>query len=312
MFKVGIVGCGGIGLTHARNWNSITDAQVVAVVDLNEEKASAASELCRCPYYLNLDELPADLDGISVVTPPAAHFSIVKRLLERGFNVFCEKPLTMNTDEGELLDNLAKQQGKIIAVGFKMRFESIFSEARKYLSEIGTLRSIVTTKLQAFNPRPEGAWVKKAGAMYELSIHDFDLLSFITGLFPQKVLSARLLHTRGWEKEDSFAALVEYDQGVSATLQGMYCEQSTFCFRDLTITLLGEHGYMRIERPDRIILHAKEFQVIEVQPAEKNAFVLELEHFRRAVEGKCENSLKASDAVRMTALIEAIRAFDVN
>ncbi len=311
MFKVGIVGCGGIGMTHARTWNSLEGAQVAAVVDMNKEKAIAAAEACKCPYFLSIDELPDDLDAISVVTPPAAHFAVTKRLLERGFHIFCEKPLTMNVAEGELLDALAKRQKKELAVGFKMRFEPVFVEAKKHLPEIGTLRSIVTSKQQAFNPRPEGAWVKKVGAMYELSIHDFDLVSFISGVFPEKVLGAKLLHSRGWEKEDSFAALVEYQHGVTATLQGMYCEKSTFCFRDLSITFLGENGYMRVERPDRIILHTNEYKVVEVPPAQISSFALELEHFRQAVLGKEENTLRAAEAVRMTWLIEEIRKFDV-
>lgn len=310
MFKVGIVGCGGIGMTHARTWNSLEGVQVSAVVDTNPEKAKAAAEACKCPCFSSVDELPEDLDAVSVVTPPASHFAIAKRLLERGFHVFCEKPLTMDVAEGELLDALAKRQKKELGVGFKMRFEPIFVEAKKYLPEIGALRSIVTTKQQAFNPRPEGAWVKKVGAMYELSIHDFDLISFITGVFPEKVLGAKLRHLRGWEKEDSFVAVVEYQQGITATLQGMYCEKTTFCFRDLTLTFLGEHGYMRVERPDRIILHTDEFRVVEVPPAKISSFALELEHFRQAVLGKVENTLRASDAVRMTWLIEEIRKFD--
>jgi len=46
LFKVGIVGCGGIGKTHARNWASIPGVQVVAVCDLQEEQAKACAELC--------------------------------------------------------------------------------------------------------------------------------------------------------------------------------------------------------------------------------------------------------------------------
>jgi len=310
MFKVAVVGCGGIGMAHARTWNSLPEAQVVAVVDTNEAKASAAAEACKCPYYLSVDELPDDLDAVSVVTPPAAHFAVVKQLLQQGRHVFCEKPLTMNVAEGELLAELARRQKKILAVGFKMRFEPIFVAAKKHFPEIGALRSIVTSKQQAFNPRPEGAWVKNVGAMYELSVHDFDLVSFISGVFPEKVLGAKLRHSRGWEKEDSFAALVEYQHGVTATLQGMYCEKTTFCFRDLTLTFLGEHGYMRVERPDRIILHTNEFQVIEVPPTQASSFALELEHFRQAVLGKEENTLRAEDAVKMTWLIEEIRKFD--
>ena len=76
------------------------------------------------------------------------------------------------------------------------------------------------------------------------------------------------------------------------------------------MTFLGENGYLRVERPDRIIMHTNEYRVVEVGDPEKSAFVMELEHFKDAVEGKCENTLKADDAVRMTKLIEEIRSFD--
>ena len=65
---------------------------------------------------------------------------------------------------------------------------------------------------------------------------------------------------------------------------------------------------MRVERPDRIVLHTSEYQVIEIQPAEKSAFVLELTHFMSAVSGKEKNSLTATCAINMTRFInEAYR-----
>ncbi|MCQ2380159.1 MAG: Gfo/Idh/MocA family oxidoreductase, partial [Victivallaceae bacterium] len=179
MFKVGIVGCGGIGKAHARSWASIPDVKVVAVCDLNPDNAKACAELCGATPITDMNQLPADLDGVSVVTPPRAHYPVVKALLEKGYNVFSEKPLTTEVETGMELDALAKKQGKVLSVGFKMRYEPIFIKAKELLPQIGKLVSIVTTKEQMFNPRPEGAWVTKVGAMYELSIHDFDLISYI-------------------------------------------------------------------------------------------------------------------------------------
>lgn len=310
MFKVGIVGCGGIGMAHARSWSAVDGVKVAAAVDLDPAKAKALAEICGAEVITDMAKLPADLDAVSVVTPPHAHYPVIKSLLERGFNVFSEKPLTTDVAQGEELVKLAEEKKCLLGVGFKMRYEPIFAEAKKLLPEVGKLVSIVTTKEQMFNPRPGGEWVTKTGAMYELSIHDFDLLSFITGRFPQKVLAAKLQHRRGWEKEDSFSAMVDYGDGVTAMLQGMYCDHTTFCFRDLTITFLGENGYMRVERPDRIVMHTDEYRVVEIGNAEKSAFVMELEHFRDAVLGRTENTLRASDAVRMTRLIEDIRSFE--
>lgn len=309
MFKVGIVGCGGIGMAHARSWSAIEGVKVAYAVDLDEAKAKAMSEICGAEVLTDMAKLPTDLDAVSVVTPPHAHYPVIKALLNRGFNVFSEKPLTTDVAQGEELVRLANEKKVLLGVGFKMRYEPIFRKAKELLDEVGPLVSIVTTKEQEFNPRPGGEWVKRTGAMYELSIHDFDLISYITGKFPQKVLGARLGHKRGWEKEDSFTALVDYGEGITANLQGMYCDHTTFCFRDLTITFLGENGYMRVERPDRIIMHTNEYRVEEIPEAQKSAFVLELENFKDAIEGRCENTLKAADAVRMTKLIEDIRKF---
>lgn len=309
MFKVGIVGCGGIGRAHANAWSAIEGVRVAAVADLNAERAQSVADLCGAKALTDLADLPEDLDAVSVVTPPSAHYPVVKALLERGFHVFCEKPLTMNVRKGRELERLAKEKGKQLGVGFKMRFEPIFRKAKELVPEIGDLVSIVTTKQQMYHPRPESTWVKDVGAMYELSVHDFDLITFLTGKVPGKVLFSRLDHHFGWEKEDGFAAVVDYGNGVTAQLQGMYAEKTCFCFRDLTITLLGEQGYLRIERPDRIVLHTDQFRVVEVDMSkEKSAFIQELEQFRDAVLGKSTNTLSAADAVRMTELIESIRA----
>ncbi len=307
MFKVAIVGCGGIGKAHARSWSSIEGVKVVAAVDLDLERAKSLAELCGAVPMTDMAQLPDDLDCVSVVTSPQAHYPVVKPLLERGFNVFCEKPLTTDVAQGEELIALAKKNNCLLGVGFKMRFEPVFMKAKELFPEIGKLVSIVTTKQQMFDDKPERAWVKKTGAMYELSIHDFDLISYITGYFPQKVLAAKLEHKRGWEKEDSFSAIVDYGDGATALLQGMYCDHTKFCFRDLCITLLGENGYMRIERPDRIIMHTDEYRVEEPPKAEQSAFIMELTHFMNAVQGKCENMLKDTDAAQMTKLIEEIR-----
>ena len=118
MLKVAVIGCGGIGRAHCTAWKTVEGAQLVAVVDMNEEKAKAAAADFGCKWYTSLDALE-DVDAVSVVTPPAAHYPVVKAALNKGLQ---------------------------LAVGFKMRFEPIFREARKYLPQLGKLRTIVSTK----------------------------------------------------------------------------------------------------------------------------------------------------------------------
>ena len=190
-----------------------------------------------------------------------------------------------------------------------MRYEPAWKAAKEHIGEIGKIISVVTTKQQAFNPRPEGAWVKKTGAMYELSIHDFDLIGFITGSQPDKVLYAKLRHRFGWEAEDAFNIVADCEGAFTANLQGMYDISSTFCYRDLTMTFLGDNGYMRVERPDRIVIHTDTYRVIEINVEMPNTFALELADFKAACEGKINNPVDAEKAAGLTRFIEDARAY---
>ena len=308
MFRVGLVGCGGIGKTHMNNWKTIEGVSVEVVCDLNEEKAKAAGEQFNCRWTTDIADL-GELDAVSVATPPQAHYSAVKKLLEAGYNVFSEKPLTLNVEEGKELDALAKAKNLKLGVGFKMRFEPVFVKARELLPEIGELMHISTTKLQAFNPRPEGAWVKKTGAMYELSIHDFDLLAFITGRKFEKILFSRLNHRLGWEADDGFTIAAEFEGGIVALLEGLYSDTCPFEYRDFCAVFSGTKGYMRVERPDRVVMHTgSTHHVVEVADDDKSAFYRELAHFKAVIEGKEELTLTAEKAINMTDLVESAKA----
>ena len=92
MFKVAVVGCGGIGNAHVAAWSRLEDVEVAAVCDIDPEKAAAFAAKCGCQAFTDIAQLPVDLDAVSVVTPPNTHYGVVKPLLERGFNVFCESP----------------------------------------------------------------------------------------------------------------------------------------------------------------------------------------------------------------------------
>ncbi len=308
MFETAVVGCGGIGNAHAAAWNRIPGARVRYVVDSIPEKARMTAEKTGCDYLTDMTQIPDGIDCVSVATPPKAHYPITKQLLSRGINVFCEKPLTLNVSDGEQLDALAKQTGAKLGVGFKMRYEPIFQKAKQLIPRVGRLVSVVTTKCQQFSDRPDGQWVKDSGAMYELSIHDFDLISYISGLEPEKVLFASLRHRWGWQAEDAFSIIARYNCDVIANLQGYYCTKTVFQYRDLAITFQGEHGYMRVERPDRIVLHTDKYEIIEIPQDPVNTFDRELSHFMAHIRGEEPNPIPACDAIRATKLIEAARA----
>jgi myo-inositol 2-dehydrogenase / D-chiro-inositol 1-dehydrogenase len=310
MLKIAVVGCGGIGMTHAKILKEIDDVIIEAFVDLDIDRAQKGVDMYNGKALNSIDKIPEGIDGVTVAAQPLAHYKITKSLLEKGFNVFCEKPLTMETETCEELDALAKKNNCILMVGFKMRYEPLFKKAKELLPQIGKLISLSSTKQQPYNSRPENNWFPKVGAMFELSVHDFDLIHWMAGIKPEKVLFSELSHRLGWEREDAFYVTVKYTGGVIGQLQGMYALENKFSYRDFSVTFLGEKGYLRVERPDRVILNIDEYSVHEVDPKEVNAFSEELKHFCNVIQGKEENTLTAESGTNATFIAD--KAFQLS
>lgn len=303
--KAALIGCGGIGRAHALAYSQLAGVALTHVVDRDPARAqSLADEFSALPLT-DLADLPAEVEVVSVTTDPASHVPVSQALLERGHHVFCEKPLGMKPAQSRQLLTAASTADRALSVGFKMRYEPCFELARELVAQIGPIVQIATTKMQPFAPRAQGEWRPRVGAMIELSVHDFDLLSHITGLQPRRVLAADLSHRLGWEREDGFAALVEYDGDVRATLSGCYTLASVWTGQDFSLTLTGERGYLRVLRGDRVILHTDKVETF-IPNSPGNTFVTELEGFVEAIRQGTPPPIPAAAGFTATALIDAI------
>ena len=304
MLKAAVVGCGPIGRAHMRALSAIEGVEIAALVDRQLHLAEEAAQKFGGQAFGDVAELPSDIDLATVATPPMHHHEPVAALLGRGIHTLCEKPLTLDVARAEELAEASRQKGALLLIGFKMRFEPVFVRARELIEEIGPLRAIVTAKMQPHRERPGNDWVPRVGAMYELSIHDLDLVRFITGRDPTAV-SAMLRIPPGWTREKAFALHVRYGDDVIGSHTGLYTEACQFMYRDLTMQFMGERGYMTVRRPDRIGMHLEEYREETVDPSTVNSFAAEMTNFRDAVLGKAEPATSARDGVIGTRLVEA-------
>lgn len=133
------------------------------------------------------------LDLVTVATPNATHFEIAKAALEAGFNVLCEKPMTMTVDEGEEIVRVAEATGKICAVNYCYSAYPMVRQARAMVraGEIGAVRLVVTSfshghhgdATDADNPRVrwryDPAMSGVSGQFADCGIHALHMASFI-------------------------------------------------------------------------------------------------------------------------------------
>ena len=135
------------------------------------------------------------LDLVTVATPNATHFEITKGFLEAGFNVLCEKPMTMLVEEGEDIVKIARAKGRICAVNYGYTGYALVRHMRAMVArgDLGKVRVVVAEFAHGHhanaadmeNPRvrwrydPAQAGVSAQFA--DCGIHALHMASFVTG-----------------------------------------------------------------------------------------------------------------------------------
>lgn len=219
--KMGMIG-GGIGAfigdAHRRASRICNDYELVGGVfdaDFERSKEFAKNEGIsseRC--YKSVDEMikaelamPAGerMEVVSIVTPNALHFPFAKSLLNAGFNLVCEKPMTMTVDEALELEKLVAKQKLTFALTHTYTGYPMIRQMRDLIAKgtLGTIQRIdaqyyqgwINSIIHGTGSRITGVWrldPKHAGAsscMGDIGVHAFNLIEYTTGLEIKEVLS---------------------------------------------------------------------------------------------------------------------------
>jgi len=133
------------------------------------------------------------VDLVTVATPNSTHFEITKAFLEAGFNVLCEKPMTVTVEEGEEIVKIARANGRICAVNYCYSAYPMIRQARAMVraGELGNIRLVVTNfshghhgdAEDADNPRVrwryDPAMAGVSGQFADCGIHALHMVGFI-------------------------------------------------------------------------------------------------------------------------------------
>ena len=124
--NVGVIGTGSISAMHLQSYEKHANANLLAVCDLNEERAQRATEKYGATkVYTNYNELLADpeIDAVSICTWNNTHAEISIAALNAGKHVLVEKPLCRTVEEALQVQEAVKSSGKLLQVGFVRRYD---------------------------------------------------------------------------------------------------------------------------------------------------------------------------------------------
>jgi myo-inositol 2-dehydrogenase/D-chiro-inositol 1-dehydrogenase len=180
--RVALIGAGRIGRLHARLLAATPGVDEVVLADAVTERAATVATEVGAKAAPSIDAALDGADAVVIAAATDAHAELIRRAIGSGLPTFCEKPLA-----NDLADSLAvraeiEASGLPFQLGFQRRFDEGYREARR-LVESGQLGTVYVVRLAGHDPEPpHEAYIPASGGLFrDFSIHDFDILRWLTG-----------------------------------------------------------------------------------------------------------------------------------
>ncbi|MDQ8186379.1 Gfo/Idh/MocA family oxidoreductase [Pelagicoccus sp. SDUM812002] len=235
--RFGFIGSGKISQYSAESIQKHNKASVVAVQDLNKERADELADKFDIKHrFTDSADLFAcpDVDAVYIAVPNKFHASLATEAMKAGKHVILEKPFAMSTAEAEEVIRVSKETGRVFSVGMNQRFNED-SQKIKAIADTGALGEIYYAKAYWFRREgiPKlGTWfgnkaLAGAGAINDIGVHLLDLCLHTMGNFdPVSVFGTtytkfgnRGLGEGGWGISDATETTFDVDDLATAMIK---------------------------------------------------------------------------------------------
>jgi len=193
MVNVGVIGLGRVVRKfHIPSLLRIEETKIKGICarTKTEARLSLASDI-GANFYQDYEEMfeGENLNAVYVCSPTIFHKEMTITALKKGYYVFCEKPIAMNVDEAEAMCNEARQNSRILFIGYNRRFSPTYQKVKKFSQEerinIFLLEKIrgefVNMSKAAYNRTAEKEIKLLGPEIMEFGVHFVDLAKWIGG-----------------------------------------------------------------------------------------------------------------------------------
>ena len=186
--KIGVVGCGRIGKLHIDNLiNAIAQTEVIAVADPMIDK-SGARAWCEARGIQNISDNYMDVINneevqvVFVCSSTDTHSLISLAAANAGKHVFCEKPVDYDVDKIKAVIEAVERNNVKFQVGFNRRFDHNHKAVADAVKNgpIGDPHIVIVSSRDP-EPPPASYVAVSGGIFYDMMIHDFDMVRYVTG-----------------------------------------------------------------------------------------------------------------------------------
>jgi len=211
------------------------------------------------------------IDFVTIVTPNSTHFDIAKAFAEAGFNIMCEKPMTMDLASAKELAEIVKKAGKAFCLNHNYTGYPMVKQAKHMLAEgaLGKINKIIVEYPQgwlscylrgeegAIRPwRMDPALAGASCCMGDIGTHAENLARYITGLEIDEICADLSAFIPGNKLDDDGNCLVHWQDGVKGILTASQISSGEE--NGLSIRIYGTEMGMQWFQEDPNYLHLKD------------------------------------------------------
>ncbi len=313
--RVGLVGAGFMGVTHAAGWAE-TGADFVGIVAETTAEATALAKQYNLKIYPDLASMLPDVDVVDICTPTHLHHEMTLQAAAAKKDIICEKPLGRTTAQAREMIEACRKAGVKLLVAHVVRFFTEYAMARASVvrGEVGK-PGVIRLNRGSFRPKkPAGNWfldeTKSGGILMDLMIHDFDYARWIAGDV-ESVFAKKVTTTNPNAPIDYGLAILKHRSGALTHIVGSWAyPPPTFRTR---VEIAGDGGLIEFDSADTapiINLVAQPSSDspdvgLPSSPVAESPYTTQIKEFYSVLLGEKQPRIQAEDGMAAVQIAEA-------
>lgn len=306
---VAVVGCGYWGKNLVRNFHKL--GALAAVCDETETGRTAAAGIAPGTTLApNLEAvLESDVSGVVIATPAETHYTIAKRALSAGKDVFVEKPLALTYEEGATLVRIAEESKTILMVGHVLEYHPAIIRMMQLVQagELGSVRYISSNRLNLGKVRRE------ENILWSFAPHDIAIILRLMGSMPFQIAAYGGSYVQPNIADVTITHLL-FDNGVRAHIYVSWLHP----FKEQRLVIVGSKKMASFDDVTKqLVLYDQRVELQEGQPtpikgkgdsvsfASDEPLLLECQAFLNAIATRKPPLTDGSSGLRVLQVLQA-------
>ncbi len=253
--KFALIGCGRISKQHLSSIKTLEKegkARLIAVCDIDENRAKKTGKEYCVPYYTDYKEMlnkEKDINIVSIATPNGTHYQIAKDCAQSNKHVLLEKPITLNLKDADDLIRTFKDRDLHLFAVLQVRYNNTLRLLKKLINE-GRLGKIMSASVVVRWTRPQeyftgwrGTKEMDGGTVINQGIHYIDVLQWLLGPV-ESVYALKDTAAHNIEVEDEVMAVFRFKNRAIASYE--FTVNTYPKNMECSITVLGTKGTIKI------------------------------------------------------------------